>query len=596
MTKRLYKLLHIRTVTGKIAMFTITLGLIIFLTIHLLLPNVVFERLKGYITQPVAMLVKDAARQMGFAHAQHSNILNRVKFDENLLELLSQYYKQPENQREIKRGIVELLSTPSLLLPGAVSIDELRLDSVSVISQRGDVFCREGIEPYLETFMNMDWYKNYQATDGRRIFPPIFTASDGSSVFSCINSRAVETELYDFVFFQESGWFLSSFDLLKEQNIFDIVILGADNEILYAYEEDPKYSTYDIGEITQNYVYVTPYRDGVDFMMLASSQDEGSKLACHVPNSVLLAPFMPLVMFVEFVIGLVMALFIVLSCLSAKISLNKLKVLTHNIRKIQNGDYSARMNIKTSDEFEALGEAFNLMMERVVEHETHEKEMQYNVLISEIDPHFIYNTLNTITYLAKLNRPDDVVIVNRALITMLKDRLKIKGYESFDLLANEIEVINQYMTIQNYLHSDAIKLIWNISDGLTLQKIPKNVLQPLVENAILHGLLTKKDESGEIIPGEIVISAYRENGYIAITIKDSGVGMSAEKIATHFNPPKEMVLSSDNIGIINIIMRLNYLFNDDWSIGAESAAGEGTIVKIVYPAGGSSLTDKSGDY
>ena len=268
------------------------------------------------------------------------------------------------------------------------------------------------------------------------------------------------------------------------------------------------------------------------FLKANMSIDEGLKLAVHVPESALIKPFSPLIFFVEMLLACSLVLFYSVMHFCVKFSLKNLQILTNDMKKIEKGDYSARVSIKTSDELETLGNTFNVMMERIVEHERHEKEqiiererykseMQYAILISEIDPHFIYNTLNTITYLAMLKRTDDIILVNKALISMLKDRLKLKGYESYDFIENEVEIICQYLIIQNFLYGDKINIVWDIDLNLMMQKIPKNVLQPLVENAILHGLLVKTDERGELVPGEILISIENKDGYLRIVIKDT---------------------------------------------------------------------------
>jgi sensor histidine kinase YesM len=334
-------------------------------------------------------------------------------------------------------------------------------------------------------------------------------------------------------------------------------------------------------------VFQSVRADCVDFCVLASSEEEGFKLAANIANAELLAPFEPLVLFVKLLLGCSSALFIFLACFCVKLSLRNLKTLSCNMNKVRGGDYFIRANIDTNDELEMLGDAFNLMIEHIREREEHEKEMQYKMLISEIDPHFIYNTLNTITYLAKLNRAEDVVSVNTALISMLKDRLKMKGHESFDMLENELYVINQYLIIQNYMHKGAIRLTVQTEDSLLTQRIPKNILQPLVENAIKHGILAKKNGDGEIVPGEIVISVNKEAARLRIFVRDTGKGMGAAQIAKYFTVSAERAQTppGENIGVKNIIMRLKYLFGDNWRLNASSSDGIGTAVEIEIPCG-----------
>lgn len=158
-------------------------------------------------------------------------------------------------------------------------------------------------------------------------------------------------------------------------------------------------------------------------------------------------------------------------------------------------------------------------------------------MVSAINPHFIYNTLNTSTHLAEFGRISEVVEVNDALINFLRDNLKLKSSQFYDRLENELDVLRQYIIIQNYLCDNTITLQNHVSEKDLALSIPKFLLQPLVENAILHGIVMNIDEMGNSIPGiiDITVTHSKENGRIQISVKDNGIGMSQETIQKYFS-------------------------------------------------------------
>ena len=131
-----------------------------------------------------------------------------------------------------------------------------------------------------------------------------------------------------------------------------------------------------------------------------------------------------------------------------------LKDVSSQMEAIANGDFNARVDIRSNDEIGQVSQSFNTMagrlettMEEILEREKMEHQMRYGLLIAQVDPHFIYNTMNTITYLAQKGRNEDVIIVNRAMIDILRDRLRIDINDVYDTVIQEIHVVEQYLTI-----------------------------------------------------------------------------------------------------------------------------------------------------
>jgi len=127
------------------------------------------------------------------------------------------------------------------------------------------------------------------------------------------------------------------------------------------------------------------------------------------------------------------------------------------------------VNIQTGDEIEELSHAFNDMslelkkhVEMLLAKQQKEQELEYGLRISQINPHFIYNTMNTINYLARKSRTEDIVTINNALIHIMKDSLRINETSVFDTVDTELKVVEQYLKIQEYRYGEQIKIIQEI--------------------------------------------------------------------------------------------------------------------------------------
>ena len=150
--------------------------------------------------------------------------------------------------------------------------------------------------------------------------------------------------------------------------------------------------------------------------------------------------------------------------------------------------------------------------------------------------------------------------MNDALIGTLKDRLSIKNYKTFDTVEKEKKVIEQYMIIQSYLCHNKIDFKFEAGDDVLQLQIPKNIIQPLVENSIKHGLLPNKDETRvKIKDGVLRVEVRHENGMISISVYDNGVGMDSEKKSSLLKDDMPPV-SAEHIGIANMKVRLAYLY------------------------------------
>lgn len=266
-----------------------------------------------------------------------------------------------------------------------------------------------------------------------------------------------------------------------------------------------------------------------------------------------------------------------------------LREVSEQMGIIANGDFNARVTIHSQDEIGRVGESFNIMAARLEEmvaeilrKEKLEQTMRYSLLISQVDPHFIYNTMNTITYLAQKEKNEDVIAVNRAMIEILRDRLRIEISEVYDTVEQELNVVKQYLIIQKYRYDEMFKVKYDIDPEVKQCLIIKNILQPLVENALSHGILENKDENGELLGGCISISVQKDGEYLRAEVTDNGAGMSEARLREVMTEETNWERGS-HIGIRNVRERIRYIYETKACITIHSRVGRGTKVTLELP-------------
>ena len=201
-----------------------------------------------------------------------------------------------------------------------------------------------------------------------------------------------------------------------------------------------------------------------------------------------------------------------------------IRKLVDAANKVAEGNYKVHVNITTKDELSVLGNAFNNMvvnidslLQKSIAYEKKNKEIEINRLMLQINPHFIYNTLNSIVYMARMHRDEDIIRFTNAFISLLQDTLQVDEDNIFIPLRQEIKNIKNYIEIQSLRYPGIIRTVYDYSEDLLDCAVPNVFIQPIVENAIYHGIAAKPEG------GTLTIIIFRENDNLRITVKDDGV-------------------------------------------------------------------------
>jgi two-component system sensor histidine kinase YesM len=265
---------------------------------------------------------------------------------------------------------------------------------------------------------------------------------------------------------------------------------------------------------------------------------------------------------------------------------NPISKLSNAMRKVSQGDLNVSIHVLTNDELEIMSDSFNVMTQEIgdyikqlVESENMKRKMEHGLLLSQINPHFIYNVLNSVIYIARKNKNEDIVNIVDSFIRILQDAVKIGEDGMFTTVEQEVSVVKYYLTIQCYRYPDQFDVFFEIDETLNTYIVPRTVIQPLVENAIIHGILVGEEK------GRINIRIFKEQQEIHLQVEDNGIGMNSSKVDALLK--RESILASGTsmrrIGISNIIDRLEFLYESKAKFSVKSTENQGTLIDITIP-------------
>lgn len=268
-----------------------------------------------------------------------------------------------------------------------------------------------------------------------------------------------------------------------------------------------------------------------------------------------------------------------------------IRKLHEYMKLVEIGDLSRKVEVTSKDEIGLLSHGFNKMVEKLSEslneiyvsrlRETEmslrQKETQLKVLQSQLNPHFLSNSLETIRGMALVRDMDDIAQIASSLTKVL--RYNLNNHLPTVSLKEELDICELYLKIQKFRFEEKLEYEWDVPECVYKQKIAKFSLQPLVENCIVHGL----EPNAEVT--KIYVSAIIDDNFV-IEISDTGVGMQADelnRVRKQLAEGKEIIDSRAHIGLMNIHLRNQYIFGPQYGLSIDSRAGAGTVVRLTLP-------------
>ncbi|MEC0264834.1 sensor histidine kinase [Paenibacillus anseongense] len=258
-----------------------------------------------------------------------------------------------------------------------------------------------------------------------------------------------------------------------------------------------------------------------------------------------------------------------------------IKKLAYVMRSVKEDGLAVKSEYTGKDEIGLLSSSFNYMIEkiqelisRMVEEQAKKKDMEYQSLQAQINPHFLYNTLNSIRWMAMIQKADNIKEMVEALGRLLANSTSKSG--AMITIEEELAIVKDYIKIQEVKYSDKFQVDFDIDPKLLQVKCVKFILQPFIENAIFHGIEPK---SGT---GCIRIQLKLTGNVAVITVFDDGVGMDVEQIMCEGHD-KGNGRRFNGIGIKNVDERLRLTYGDVYGVTIQSVKGQFTSVTIRFP-------------
>ncbi|MBU5445109.1 sensor histidine kinase [Paenibacillus sp. MSJ-34] len=311
----------------------------------------------------------------------------------------------------------------------------------------------------------------------------------------------------------------------------------------------------------------------------------GWRVVCVIPMTMLKDHTRLLQWMILIFSALAILISIAISWFLSATTTKNIKLLEKNMRKVEEGDFQVRTDIMGRDEVGMLSVRFNFMVGRINElvnsvykERIAKQQAEFQVLMAQINPHFLYNTLGTIKWFARMKGQSEIEKMTGSLFELLKS--SVRRTSEFHTLAEEIMLLDNYIFIQKMGYGDELQIKFDIDERLLQCYVPYLSLQPLLENAILHGIEPSKGNA------LITIRAWRENERIYLVVEDNGVGMDEQKIEQIVNgrgQEDKRFPGMSSIGVRGVNERIQLYYGKEYGLLYESQPGRGTKAKIKLP-------------
>ena len=501
-------------------------------------------------------------------------------YDFNMVENLSLLQRTELSTLEDylrDKEILRILNSYLLIYPQISSISLYTSDNILYSTEYGmenywNNQARDIVLKSIQEYRSMDiWFpyekRNYLTDDPTRPsltmgknLVEIFTGDTIGFLYLNLDETELsslyaplETEYTSYYIVDKNGKIISATDklLLEQDKFYEVIRKGAEgNQTSMDLRFDQKNCFVTINPLSQNDLYLLSVTDHTALWEAARS----------IYLWVLLASVLSF---------LVLAAVIIVFARRLTVPLEDL------IQRMRNVDLTFQETgvVTPRDEIGELTDYFNQMVLQIQntfrdlkKSEEQKRDLQLALLQNQIKPHFLYNSLDTIYVLEFMGRHQDAMASTKALADFYRSALS--GGEEIVTIGQELEMISNYLVIQNFRHSNFFRCAVRVPESLWFYAIPKLTLQPILENALYHGLREKKE------PGNLCVVGYEEGNFIFLSVSDDGVGIRPEVLNNlHSNP-------SSHFGLHSVDTRIKLYFSEECGLSVASEPGEGTVVTI----------------
>lgn len=383
------------------------------------------------------------------------------------------------------------------------------------------------------------------------------------------------------------------FDNISLGNGGYVYLMTSEGELIY----HPKIQLIDSGFATENHIAAVSYRDGnheeifqgkTRMVTVKSVGYTGWKIIGVTPDAGITLNSIKTKLFVIFVLGFFLFILMLINAYISSRITNPIKELERSVGELEAGDLEAVVYTGGSYEIKHLGtsiqkmaDQIKVLMDDIVREHESKRKSEFDTLQSQINPHFLYNTLDIIVWMIENERPGEAVKAVTALARFF--RISLSRGKSIIMIRDELEHVRNYLMIQEMRYKNRFTYQIYAEEEVMECASLKLMLQPLVENSIYHGMEFMDGD------GEIIIRAYKKDGELYLEVSDNGLGMNEMCVESLLNPGMEIesqkngASKGSGIGIRNVNDRIKLYFGEAYGLLIQSEPDEGTIITIRLP-------------
>ena len=318
-------------------------------------------------------------------------------------------------------------------------------------------------------------------------------------------------------------------------------------------------------------------------IVVSDVEENGWKIVSCVRTARLTASYNQVTLASILVISLLFLLFYLFSRYFLGQIITPLHTVVEGMKEMEEGNLTVHVEPAGQSEIRTMIHSFNRMVRELkasieeneqVQQKKHQAEVR--ALQSQINPHFLVNTLNSIRFMAQVSKFDGIRKMAVALIKILS--CSFRGSISFYTVREELDVLDSYLYLMKIRYSDGFEVVYDIDETCLDCKVPRLILQPIVENSIVHGLAEKEDDIGHL-----TVSLKASGDSLIFTVEDDGRGMTEEEIRQLLTPRERAEGDNTSIGVENVLSRLKLNFGDRYGIRMESLPGKYTKTILTIP-------------
>lgn len=527
----------------------------------------------------------------------NQDVVNAIgaNYDNNCSAFIQQMNMVTMNE-EFQSLLVQKTDTETEALQRSMALRSAICGSILSVNNVESVYLYEGDDAYVASWQKHPWNKSEQE-DFQKMPEVVFEASGavtiseykGRMVFSRrILSLDTRKEIGKIVFVYDSSWLRTQLNHLSSGTA-RLVSLVSPNGELFLYNSTAPEELVELSERVTRHTTTGSAVWKIDrhTKLLESSyacERSGWKIVCLVDLDTLLGTAQK-TLWLTIHIGIAISFLGFLLCCGIAARITKpLESMKSAICKIEQGDYKQKLAIRTGDEIEELSGCIDHLVtelddliNRDLKTQIAYKDMQIIALQAQINPHFLFNTLECINSLAQLGEKDAIREVTVAFSNIMKSM--IHGKNIIDL-AEELSYTRDFLSIYKILMGEKLSYDITVEEELESVQIPRMTIQPVVENSVIHGIRPSEYE------GHISVSVSNAAEGILISVIDDGIGFSQgqlEELQRYIAQPLRVNAEEFGGGIKSVVRRLRLFYEDKVIINVTSYEGNGTAVDILIP-------------